>query len=87
MASRKVFANMSRARSAMKSLKITIESSHNVSHDEATSIEDLKAKNAREWKHAPKEEKMEYSWFLKYKYQGNPCNIHLCCISKHIISH
>ena len=54
-------------------------SSHNVSHDEVMSIEDLKAKNAREWKHVPEEEKMYYSWFLKEKYQGNRDSIHLFC--------
>ena len=43
------------------------------------SIEDLKSKNAREWKHSPKEEKMDYYWFLKEKYQGNLDIIHLYC--------
>ena len=63
----------------MKSLKKTNESSHNVSHDKAMSIEDLKAKNTMEWKHVLEEEKMDYSWFLKEKYQGNPDSIHLYC--------
>ena len=67
------------ARSSMKSSKKTIESSHNVLHDKAMSVEDLKEKNSREWKHAPQEEKMEYSWFLKEKYQGNLDSIHLYC--------
>ena len=79
MGSIKVFINMYRARSTMKSLKKTIESSHNVSHGEAMSIEYLKAKNASEWKHAPEEDKMDYSWFLKEKYQGNQDSIHLYC--------
>ena len=79
MASRKVSVNMSREISSMKSLKKTIESSHNVSHDKSVSIEDLKAKNARECKHLLEEEKMDYSWFLKEKYQGNPNIIHLYC--------
>ena len=43
------------------------------------SIENLKAKNAREWKHAPEKEKIDYSWFLKEKYQGNLDSIHLYC--------
>ena len=81
MASRKVSVNMSRARSSMKSSKKTIESSHNVSHDEVVSIEDLKAKNVRECKHVPGEEKMDYSWFLKDKYQANPDSIHLYCVT------
>ena len=68
MASRKISINMSRARSTMKSLKKTIESSHNVLDDEAMPIEDLKSKNARERRHALEEEKMDYSWFLKEKY-------------------
>ena len=75
--SRKIYLNMSREISSMKSLKKTIESSHNVSHDEYVSIKDLKSKNARELKHAPEEEKMDYSWFLKEKYQGNQDSIHL----------
>ena len=33
-------------------IKKKFKSSHNVSHDEVMPIEDLKAKNAREWKHA-----------------------------------
>ena len=81
MASRKVSVNMSRERSTMKSLKKTIESSHNVSHDEVVSMEDLKEKNARECKHLLEEEKMDYSWFLKEKYQGNPDNSHLHCVT------
>ena len=43
------------------------------------SIEDLKAKNAMEWKRSPEEEKFDYYWFLKEKYQGNPYSIHLYC--------
>ena len=62
MASRKVSINMSRERSTMKSLKKTIESSHNFSHDEVLSIEDLKPKKERKWKHAPEEEKMDFSF-------------------------
>ena len=79
MTSRKVSVNMSRERSTMESLKKTIESSHNFLHDEDVSIKDLKAKNAREWKHVPEEKKMDCSWFLKEKYQGNPTSIHLYC--------
>ena len=71
---------MSRERSTMKSLKKTTESSHNVSHDKVVSIEDLKYKNERESKHTPKEEKIDYSWFLKEKYQGNPDSIQLYCV-------
>ena len=41
------------------------------------SFEYLKSKNEREWKHGPDKEKMDYSWFLKEKYQGNADNIHL----------
>ena len=79
MVSIKIFVNMYGERSAMNSLKITIVSSHNVLHDESVSIEDLKDTNAREWKHALEEEKIDYSWFLKEKYQGNPDSIHLYC--------
>ena len=61
MVSRKLSVNMFGARSTMKSLKKTIESLYNVSHDKAMSIEDLKAKNAREWKHALDEDKMDHS--------------------------
>ena len=45
------------------------------------SIEDLKAMNAREWKYSLEEEKMDYSWFLKEKYQGNLGIIHLYCVT------
>ena len=51
------------------------------------SIEDLKSKNAREWKHAPEEEKMEYSWFVIEKYQGNPYSIHLYCATFAYLKH
>ena len=82
MMSRKIYLNMSRERSTMKSLKKTIESSHNVFHDKVMSIKDLKEKqNEREWKHVPEEEKMDHSWFLKEKYQGNLDSIHLYCVT------
>ena len=51
MASRNISINMSGEISTMKSLKKTIKPSHNVFHGEVMSIKDLKAKNAREWKH------------------------------------
>ena len=65
----------------MKWLKKTIEPSQDVSHEEVVSIEDLKAKNAREWKHVQEEEKMDYSWFLKEKYQGKLDSSHLYCVT------
>ena len=89
MASRKLYVNVSGARSRMRSLKKKIEPLENVFHEEVVSIEDLKAKNVRECKHVPGEEKMDYSWFLKDKYKGNPDSIHLYyafCISEKRIS-
>ena len=79
MASRKSYVNVSGARSRMRSLKKKIEPLENVFHEEAVSIKDLKAKNVRECKHVPGEEKMDYSWFLKDKYQGSLDSIHLYC--------
>ena len=43
------------------------------------SIKNLKANNTREGKHALEEDKMDYYWFLKEKYQGNLGSIHLYC--------
>ena len=63
----------------MKSSKKIIEPSKNVAHEEVVSIEDIKSKNTKEWKHVLEEEKMDYSSFVKEKYQGNPHNIHLYC--------
>ena len=81
MGSRKVSINMSGGRSTMKSSKKKIKSSYNVVHDKVVSIDNLKDKNEREWKHAPEEEKMDHSWFLKEKYQGNLDSSHLYCVT------
>ena len=61
----------------MKELKKIVEPSHNVSHEEFVSIDDLKINNAREREHALEEETMKYYWFVKHKYQRNLHSIHL----------
>ena len=40
-------------------------------------FEELKNKNVREWKYATKEDKTEYSWHLKEKYEVKEDSIHL----------
>ena len=51
MASRKIFVNISGSRPMIIASKKTIEAFENV-EDEVLSFEQLKIKNAREWKHA-----------------------------------
>ena len=58
--------------------KNTIEAFENVEpQDEVLTFEELKIKNAREWKYAVEEEKTYYSWHMKEKYQGKAYSIHL----------
>ena len=78
MASRKIYVNVSGSRSAIIASKKTIEASENV-EDEVLSFEQLKIKNAREWKNAKGEDKTIFFWYLKEKYPGKPESIHIYC--------
>ena len=59
------------------SKKIVEESKNFEPLDEVLTFEELKIKNAREWKYAIEEDKTKYSWHMKEKYQGKEDIIHL----------
>ena len=58
--------------------KKTVEVSENVEpQDEVLTFEGLQIKNDREWECVTEEDKTNYSWHLKEKYQGKADSIHL----------
>ena len=80
MASQKISVNVSGSRAAMIVSKRTVEVSENVEpQDEVLTFEESKIKNAREWKYAAEEDRTNYFWHLKEKYQGKADSIHLYC--------
>ena len=80
MASRRISVNVSGSRAAIIASKKTVEASENVETQERVlSFEELRMKNAREWKHATEEDRTEYHWHLKEKNQGKPESILLFC--------